>query len=47
MKCAYEDCQEEGTVLTLGRNDEHNKPAYYCEYHSDVVVDEQCPEYCK
>jgi len=50
--CAFEDCNNEATVLACGRDYSdvrkgtyHPKPNYYCAKHAELVADEGSPEY--
>lgn len=47
--CEYEDCNEPATQIACGRisylsHTGHNLGCY-CEYHSEIVADEDDPEY--
>ncbi len=52
-KCAYKDCEKEGTSLACGRDRSwqgsdlisHPLPDFYCDAHAGAVEDEGCPEY--
>ncbi len=44
-KCAYENCDRDAVLVAVGKNDEHKKPASYCEEHGYNVADESGPEY--
>ena len=42
-KCEYEDCKELAIDLVYSRN--QDKILKCCSVHSDIIVDEQYPEY--
>lgn len=42
-KCEVDDCESNATEMVFSRN--KNKVIFCCDMHSDIVIDEGCPEY--